>query len=83
MSEIEILTCTCGKRFPINKWKHPNRKIVYSPCCKVPFKNKFFNKEWKPNEQWHKNKHIGKPFTVGDMRRILQGIFNKMKESKP
>ena len=72
----ELVKCgnpDCRKSFPVNTWKHPNREIIYCPFCKTAHKNRFFSKEWKPNETWHKDKHTSESFTVADMRRILEG----------
>jgi len=74
----ELVKCGgCGKKFPVNTWKHPNRKTVHCPFCKAPHKQSLFDETWKPNEQWHKGKHTTRPFTIGDMRRILQGLIKR------
>ena len=81
----ELVKCgnpDCGKRFPVNTWKHPDREIIYCPFCKTPHKNRFFSKEWKPNETWHKNRHISKPFTIADMRRSLEGAVKGIFQPK-
>lgn len=76
----ELVKCgnpMCGKKFPISTWKHPNRKVVHCPFCHTPHTTSHFDPEWKPNEKWHKGKHKSSPFTLGDMRRILQGLYRR------
>ena len=72
---VNLIKCkNCKKSFPVNTWKHPDRKEVFCPFCRTGHTNRFFDKTWKPNEDWHKNKHKSRPFTIGDMRRILGGL---------
>jgi len=72
----ELIKCgNCHKSFPINTWKHPNRKVVHCPFCKTAHANSWFDKTWKPNTEWHKNHHKSREFTIADMRRLLRGAL--------
>lgn len=75
-----LIKCPCGKRFPLNPKKHENDKVVFCPFCRMPHTNSLFNKQWKPNEEYWKERKargLGRPFTIGDMRRILQGLVHR------
>ena len=75
MVDKEVVKCpSCGNRFPVNYWKHPNRKVINCPFCGVELKQGFFDKKWKPNELWHIGKHKSETFTVAKMRQA----FNKL-----
>lgn len=72
---VIIIKCKCGKGFPVNTWKHPNRTEVQCPFCRTPYKNSYFDNGWKPNEEWNKNKHKSQPFTIAAMRRAIAGAI--------
>jgi len=76
---IKCLNIGCRKRFPINIIKHPNRKIFYCPFCGTEHKNSYFDQNWKPNTDWHKNKHRSRDFTLADMKHALQNKFDSLK----
>jgi len=78
LSDVVLIKCVCGKRFPVNTWKHPNRRRVFCPFCRTPHENSFFNPEWKPNEKyWEERRKRGfsRPFTLAEMRRRLSGLI--------
>jgi hypothetical protein len=72
-----LVKCECGKRFPVNPNKHVHDDEIKCPFCGFMHKNNFKDNNWKPNEEWHKNKHISKPFDVAAMRRSLEKAFKR------
>jgi len=74
---VELIKCKCGKRFPVNKWKHPNRRIVFCPFCRQVYENKWYDPTWRPNEKYWKGRTKSRTFTLADMRRILSGMYRR------
>ena len=76
----EVIKCpSCGKGFPVNYWKHPNRETIQCPFCRTKLKQGLVDREWKPNEEWTKRRKIDVPFTVAEMRRQMQNALRRLR----
>jgi hypothetical protein len=77
MSQNELIKCVCGKQFPVNYSKHPNRKVVYCPFSGHSFKQRVTDDAWVPNASWWKERlgKVSKPFTLESMRKVMAGLF--------
>jgi DNA-directed RNA polymerase subunit RPC12/RpoP len=68
----ETYKCSrCGKGYPINYEKHPNRNEVSCPFCGQVASQKVVNLRWKPNINWLKGRKLSMPFTIDEMRRQI------------
>ena len=53
MSEVFLIRCECGRRFPVNPDKHLNRDYRICPFCgRTHRKEGLFSKEFNPNPKW-------------------------------
>lgn len=76
--EKEVIKCpSCKKGFPVNYRKHPNRKTVQCPHCRIELKQGIIDKKWKPNAEWEKTRTHSYPFTIAAMRRALNKIVGR------
>jgi hypothetical protein len=79
MSSKELIKCVCGKNFPVNYSKHPNRTVVYCPFSGHGYKQRIVDASWVPNTDWWKNplSKVSKAFTIEDLRRGIRGKLSK------
>jgi len=56
MTKKEIIKCSCGNKFPINKDKHKNRNYRICNNCKAKIQISGLSIGWKPNLNWIKEK---------------------------
>jgi hypothetical protein len=84
MNATILIKCSCGKRFPISTWKHPNRRIIYCPFCRQPFKNSFWDKTFKPKPREQPTRRID--VSKIDIQRMIEALIllaHKKKEAQP
>lgn len=61
----------CRKRFPVNYRKHPGRRVISCPFCRIKLYQPFMSSEWKPKGRESKSR----TFTTNDLRRLLGWLF--------